>query len=565
MLVWRRDIAGGAALANTAALLAQSRRTTRVLFDHRVPHRDARVRVDAVPARPARRHADRGEVDHGREARHIWDCAIQTWVAARGSGRNVTKDRAGAPRSRLRVRGRNAGLLVRQDILAGSRTLQPNPTIVTRLKRVARGEDTRHRHRRAVRRIRTRARSLSICRSAEPPVDFPVTLLPHARLLIERLQAEGHTDLRKGAAGRTGERRALGASRAPRARTVLDLAHARAGAGRHRLPATFLDFETIMYAVPRWLGTRPFQQLPFQFSCHCTQQRDGRFTHAAFLDVSGRHSLARFVDALLDAVGKKGPILVWNGNFGRPACASWPCSSRQGGCTARDHRTHGRPAADLHRDHYYHRDMAAPGRSRRCCSTVAPELDYADLAVGDGSAAGGVREAIHPDTPDARREELKGAAAGLLRARYLATTRLMAVRTRRGANRQRWLDGGLSPRAGAWPSPCIACSGSAAGMPCSSAPKSGRKIDSYPGSVGSKPMLLAALADGVATRPQCAVHQSLCVLKTCSRVIAAHPEWLQEAAVAARHVCGNARRLAAELARRPEPAGQFCTLVAAHF
>ena len=33
-------------------------------------------------------------------------------------------------------------------------------------------------------------------------------------------------------------------------------------------PAYFLDFETISFAVPIWAGTRPYQQVPFQFSLH---------------------------------------------------------------------------------------------------------------------------------------------------------------------------------------------------------------------------------------------------------------------------------------------------------
>ncbi|HOV59284.1 MAG TPA: serine/threonine-protein phosphatase [Rhodanobacteraceae bacterium] len=76
--------------------------------------------------------------------------------------------------------------------------------------------------------------------------------------------------------------------------------------------------------------------------------------------------------------------------------------------------------------------------------------------------------------------------------------------------------------------------------------------------------VLAALADGVATSPN-AQFTSRFVLKTLPRVIAAHPEWLQEGQVAARHVRETQARLAAELARRPNLRGSSCTLVAAHF
>src|SRR6266705_2992517 len=44
----------------------------------------------------------------------------------------------------------------------------------------------------------------------------------------------------------------------------------------------FLDFETIMRAVPVWPGMAPWQQAPAQFSYH-ERQPDGTYTHAEFL------------------------------------------------------------------------------------------------------------------------------------------------------------------------------------------------------------------------------------------------------------------------------------------
>ena len=58
---------------------------------------------------------------------------------------------------------------------------------------------------------------------------------------------------------------------------------------RHRLPAYFLDSEIIYFAVPIWKGTRPYQQIPFQFGVH-RLLRAGKFTHDAFLNVPGQES-----------------------------------------------------------------------------------------------------------------------------------------------------------------------------------------------------------------------------------------------------------------------------------
>ena len=51
-------------------------------------------------------------------------------------------------------------------------------------------------------------------------------------------------------------------------------------------PLWFLDFETYMFGVPVYAGTRPWQQIPFQWSLH-VQEQDGSVRHAEFLKADG--------------------------------------------------------------------------------------------------------------------------------------------------------------------------------------------------------------------------------------------------------------------------------------
>ena len=64
----------------------------------------------------------------------------------------------------------------------------------------------------------------------------------------------------------------------------------------HGLPALFLDFESIQFAVPIWKGTRPYQQIPFQFSVHVLA-KDGALKHENFLDLSGGDPSESFAKA----------------------------------------------------------------------------------------------------------------------------------------------------------------------------------------------------------------------------------------------------------------------------
>ena len=99
--------------------------------------------------------------------------------------------------------------------------------------------------------------------------------------------------------------------------TYFDRTGATAALKPHKLPAYFLDFETISPAVPLWAGTRPFQQVPFQFSCH-RLSRTGALQHREFLHVDSTDPSADFVAALLvacDAETSNAPIFVYNQGF----------------------------------------------------------------------------------------------------------------------------------------------------------------------------------------------------------------------------------------------------------
>ena len=76
----------------------------------------------------------------------------------------------------------------------------------------------------------------------------------------------------------------------------------------------YLDFETINPAIPMWADTRPYQQVPFQWSCHI-EKSNGAMSHEMFLDLTGDDPSRPFAESLLRTVGKVGPIVVYNQAF----------------------------------------------------------------------------------------------------------------------------------------------------------------------------------------------------------------------------------------------------------
>lgn len=92
-------------------------------------------------------------------------------------------------------------------------------------------------------------------------------------------------------------------------------------------PRTWLDFETIGFAVPRWIGTRPYQQVPFQFSAH-VETADGTITHREFLSLDGSDPRRACAEALVEMVPTTGAVIGYNASFEKGASWNWPPRSR---------------------------------------------------------------------------------------------------------------------------------------------------------------------------------------------------------------------------------------------
>lgn len=82
-----------------------------------------------------------------------------------------------------------------------------------------------------------------------------------------------------------------------------------------RYPLHYLDFETFMSAVPLFDGTRPFQQLPFQYSMHVRSAPGTTPVHREFLADGKGDPRAAFVEHLLVDLGPEGDILAYNATF----------------------------------------------------------------------------------------------------------------------------------------------------------------------------------------------------------------------------------------------------------
>lgn len=152
-------------------------------------------------------------------------------------------------------------------------------------------------------------------------------------------------------------------------------------------PIHFLDFETFSTAVPMFDGTKPYEQIPFQFSLHIVHKAGTKPEHRKFLADGRNDPRAEFMRQLKSSVEPSGSIVVFNAPFekGRmkecaellPEYKSWVSAVNQ-------------RIVDLLNPfkafHFYHPDQCGSASMK----LVLPALtgkDYSKLEIQEGGAA----------------------------------------------------------------------------------------------------------------------------------------------------------------------------------
>jgi hypothetical protein len=248
------------------------------------------------------------------------------------------------------------------------------------------------------------------CQSQEPQAEYPIQWLPGrlSNSLQSHIEAGDLTEINDVPDDLLNPRQLRVKAVTLSGTTYFDQAGAAQTLAPHKLPGYFMDFETIQFAVPIWKGTRPYQQIPFQFSVH-RLSRTGKVEHEEFLNLSGSDPSKSFAEALIAACGERGPIFVYNAgfetarineladHFPRLAEALLAINAR---------------VVDLlpvAREHFYHPSQQGSWSIKKVLPAACPELRYDDLdGVQDGGMAmDAFREALAPQTMVSRKAEIE--------------------------------------------------------------------------------------------------------------------------------------------------------------
>ena len=84
-----------------------------------------------------------------------------------------------------------------------------------------------------------------------------------------------------------------------------------------KYPLYFIDYETFQLAVPEYEGTKPYQQLPFQYSLHIIRDKDSKtIEHKEFLaQIDDKDFLRHFAQSMIKDIPDNGSVIIYNNSF----------------------------------------------------------------------------------------------------------------------------------------------------------------------------------------------------------------------------------------------------------
>ncbi len=153
-------------------------------------------------------------------------------------------------------------------------------------------------------------------------------------------------------------------------------------------PLYFLDYETTNSVIPFYDKTRPYQQVPFQYSLHIIEKEGAEIKHFEYLHKEKTNPIPELASKLRKDIGAVGSVIVWSKSF------EMRCNTEMG-----DSFPEFKPFLDNVNDRvvdlmepfklgdYAHKDFLGSSSIKKVLPVLAPDFSYKDLDIGDGETA----------------------------------------------------------------------------------------------------------------------------------------------------------------------------------
>lgn len=167
-------------------------------------------------------------------------------------------------------------------------------------------------------------------------------------------------------------------------------------------PVYYLDYETSQSLLPPWEGTRPYQQVPFQYSLHIQRDPAGEIEHREYLHRDESNPMPALLERLRGDVGETGTVLVWYEAFEKTRNMEMASAYPQYSDFLDKMNSRVIDLMKPFSDEVI-RDPAFNGSAsiKAVLPILLPELSYEDLAIREGSSASRLWKDVTLTHPDA--------------------------------------------------------------------------------------------------------------------------------------------------------------------
>lgn len=396
------------AIKTTQEILVNTR--DQVLFEAAFEFDEVLVRTDLLIPDDGQYRLEEVKSSTEVKSYHKQDAAIQAWVLNNSGYKTSSVSISHIDKHFIyKTRYDYHGLLFSEDV-----SQEVNQLIADVPKWVANAKATVQQEKEPIREIGRHCKDPfpcpfhDYCLPKNSKVKYPLSILPHANKLIETLSKDYQclTEIPEERLTNNKHKRIVRTSKS--GEPELD---SEASQILQSLPYPwfFLDFETIAYAIPRWLGTKPYQQIPFQWSCHIKRTPDStikNIEHHDFLDLTGRDPREDFTVKLIKILEDKGTIFVYNEAFEKTRIRELQRDFPQYADALERINSRVFDLLKVARDHYYHPAMKGSWSIKKVLPTIDPSQSYKLLNISDGGMAQDeFRRALLPEI--SKEEQLK--------------------------------------------------------------------------------------------------------------------------------------------------------------
>ena len=164
-------------------------------------------------------------------------------------------------------------------------------------------------------------------------------------------------------------------------------------------PLYFMDFETFQPAVPLFDNSKPYQQIPFQYSIFIKKNKKSEAEHFEFLAEPGIDPRKKFIENLLKDIKGNGDVIVYNKTFEITRLKE----------IARDFSEYASKIEKLilrikdlmvpfQKKNYYSPEMKGSYSIKAVLPALVPELSYDELEINEGGLASIAYESLQTET-----------------------------------------------------------------------------------------------------------------------------------------------------------------------